>query len=208
MLPRQIYIHRLINLVENFQSFQVDMLLDVRLDTDVNGKYALIFDSILKSSALALDRNQRARVFNRVLENLLEGTSIHLQRPAMHLKLLVDYLARPNKSFNLIQHPSGLPKNIADIGHPKSALVRITEILNGTRDPDAEAADLLILLIRRVLEWVFALALWFDGLISVIGTNYQETTKHNVVLTLHGIIKICFLPSILRSSAMGLTRWY
>ncbi|KAI4283447.1 MAG: hypothetical protein L6R35_005174, partial [Caloplaca aegaea] len=140
-------------LAQNFRFFLVETFLDVHpnIDADVR-KYDSVFDSIHKTPSHALDRKQWAKIFNRILENLLEGTLLTPQTLKNHLKLLIDHLAHPSKYINLVQHPSGLTNNSAETGYQSSALVRLAIILNRIDDQDNEALDLLKHFAEKVLE--------------------------------------------------------
>lgn len=137
---------------ETFRSFEVDTFVKVQPNDDNPGKYTLIFDSIHRTPVHAFDRKQRAKVFNRVLENLLQITFLTPQLMKNHLKLLIGYLAHPNNLLNIVQHPSGFPEDLGDTNHQNTALIRIAETLNHTPGVDVEAVNLLKLLARRVLE--------------------------------------------------------
>ncbi|KAL8969934.1 MAG: hypothetical protein Q9197_004081 [Variospora fuerteventurae] len=139
-------------LAQNFRFFLVETFLDVHPNNDADGKYDSIFHSIHETPSHALDRKQWAKIFNRILENLLEGTLLTPQTLKSHLKLLIDHLAHPSKYINLVQHPSGLANNSAETGYQSSALVRLAIILNRIDDQDNEALDLLKLLAKKVLE--------------------------------------------------------
>lgn len=143
---------RLIKATETFRSFITDVFLDVYPNIDSDGKYALVFDSIHKTPVHAFDRKQRANIFNLVLENLLQGIHLTLRELKNHLKLLISLFALPNKLFDLVRNPSGDPGNIANIGQPRNALVRLMEIMSRGSDLDAESRELMKLLARKVLE--------------------------------------------------------
>lgn len=138
--------------LENLRLFLVETFIDANPNIAGDEKYQLIFDSIHKTPVHALDRKQRAKIFNRILGNLLEGAHLTLREVKNHLKLMIDYLAHSSKSINLVQHPSGLANNSGEIGYKSSALVRLTNILISIDDWDNEAVDLIKLLARKVLE--------------------------------------------------------
>ncbi|KAL8960512.1 MAG: hypothetical protein Q9193_002795, partial [Seirophora villosa] len=139
-------------LAKNFRLFLVETFLDANPNIAGDGKYQLMFNSIHKTPVHALDRKQRAKIFNRILENLLEGAHLTLREVKNHFKLMIDYLAHSSKSINLVQHPSGLANNPGEIGNKSSALVRLANILKSNDEQDDEAVNLMKLLARKVLE--------------------------------------------------------
>ncbi|KAL9010703.1 MAG: hypothetical protein Q9173_004395, partial [Seirophora scorigena] len=159
-------------LAKNFRLFLVETFHDAHPNIDADKKYQLIFDSIHKTPVHRLDRKQRAKIFNRILEILLEGAHLTLQEVKDHLKLMIDYLAHPSKFINLVQHSSGLANHSGEIGHKSSALVRLANILKSIDDQDNEAVYLMKLLTRKVLEC----QLWKDDktqVFSYLDAHYQ-----------------------------------
>ncbi|KAL8918065.1 MAG: hypothetical protein Q9208_007587 [Pyrenodesmia sp. 3 TL-2023] len=140
-------------LAKGFRAFLTDVLLRSQPNTDTNREYTLIFDSIHRNPVGAFDRRQRANIFNRVLENLHQAPSLNMCLSKNHVKLLITYFEEnPNKSFNLLRHPSGLPDASWEAGRPESALIKIAQLWDQRPDLDNEAVKLLKRLIWVVLK--------------------------------------------------------
>lgn len=140
---------KLSKVTEGFRAFLTDMFLHSQPNTGTDRAYALIFDSIHRTPVRAFDRKQRANIFNRVLENIHQIPSLTMRLMKDHVKLLLTYLANPNKSFNLLRHPSGLPDASWEAGHPQPALIKIAQSWDQRPDLDSEAVKLL-----RRFTWV------------------------------------------------------
>lgn len=118
--------------------------------------YSQALDSIHKTPRRAFDRKQRTKIFNRVSKSLFQNKATSPQLLKDHLKLLITYLAHPNKLMNLIRSPSGLPRGSDDASDTgKAALFRIAETLSSwftSPYVDNEALFLMKSLARKVLE--------------------------------------------------------
>ncbi|KAL8826819.1 MAG: hypothetical protein Q9170_007260 [Blastenia crenularia] len=139
----------------NFRTFQLDRFL--KSDAKGNGRpvYARAFASIQQPPSDAFDRNQRAKIFNRVVEMLLQGAPWTSQLFVDHMKLLIAYTARPNKSMHLLRIPAGLPQESVRLLTPgNAALFQIARRLSDRCTPPSlnEAVTLLKILAQKVLE--------------------------------------------------------
>ncbi|KAL9592927.1 MAG: hypothetical protein Q9179_006243 [Wetmoreana sp. 5 TL-2023] len=150
-------------LAATFRDFQLDMLLGAHsykedeIVLDDQTVYALALDSIHQTPVRAFERKQRSAISNRVLESLLHNTSLSPGLTKDHLKVSISYLAYPNGSMILLQHPSGLPKKVQDSCNHQDvpALFRIAKLLDSrfcSPNVDTEAVDLLTCLALKVLE--------------------------------------------------------
>ncbi|KAL8732543.1 MAG: hypothetical protein Q9181_003933 [Wetmoreana brouardii] len=150
-------------LAATLRNFQLDILLGVHASKDdgiVLGNqavYALALDSIQQTPVRAFERKQRSAISNWVLESLLQNTSLSPQLTKDHLKVLISFLAHPNRSMVLLQHLSGLPKEVQDSCNHQDvpALFQIAKLLDSrfsSPHVDTEAVDLLTCLALKVLE--------------------------------------------------------
>ena len=99
---------------ETFQTFQIGALL-----TSLMGKYVgknstemTVYQSALSSihqtSMRVFDRKQRASIFNRVTDTLIEDSALSLQSAKDHLQILCGCIKSPNSSMALLKHPFGV----------------------------------------------------------------------------------------------------
>ncbi|KAL8897291.1 MAG: hypothetical protein Q9207_007287 [Kuettlingeria erythrocarpa] len=139
-------------LAKGFEEFLLASFLLSEPNRNPGSAYAFLFDSIHRTFIHAFNRRQRANIFNRVLENLCQVPSLTMRLGKDHVKLLITYLANPNNSFNLLQHPSGLPNASWGPGHPKPALIKIAQVWDKRPDWDGEAVQLLKRFTGAVLE--------------------------------------------------------
>ncbi|KAL8759591.1 MAG: hypothetical protein Q9184_003574 [Pyrenodesmia sp. 2 TL-2023] len=136
-------------LAKVFREFLTHSFLHGPGSTGSDRAYALIFDSIHKTPVRAFDRRQRAEIFNCVLGNLHHAPFLTMRLRKDHVKLCITHFANPNKSFNLLQHPSGLHNALWEAGHPTPALIKIAQSWDQRPDLDSEAVKLL-----RRFTWV------------------------------------------------------
>lgn len=131
-------------------------------DEEVKGEkfdlaiYELAFASIHETPVRAFDRKQRASIFNRVFDTLLNDWTLSPQVLTDHLKLLISCLAFPNSSMNLLRDRSGLQDNSMAAKEQKvePALLRIAKSMSGRFDspcPNLEVVGLLRTLVCKVL---------------------------------------------------------
>ncbi|KAL8669778.1 MAG: hypothetical protein Q9168_005640 [Polycauliona sp. 1 TL-2023] len=143
---------------DTYRTFQLDKLANSghwRSPWSVSDGsiYTSAFDRIHQMPCRTFDRNQQSSVVNRVSKNLSENA----QMLKDHVKLLIKFLAYPNKDFNILRFPSG-NEDLQDESQNdrKPFLFVIAELLysNCVRCyVDTEAIELLRLLTQQLLNY-------------------------------------------------------
>ncbi|KAL8867278.1 MAG: hypothetical protein Q9174_005765, partial [Haloplaca sp. 1 TL-2023] len=97
-----------------FRAFQVDTLLASPLgeglgkDSVETHVYEYTLSSIHQTSMRVFDRKQRASIFNRVTDTLIQDSTLSLQSVKEHLQMLISCITVPSSSMPLLKHPFGI----------------------------------------------------------------------------------------------------
>ena len=113
-------------------------------------------DNIHRMPCRVFDRNQQISIVNAVSERLSENAQLLTN----HVKLLIKFLVHPDQDFNILRFPNGHPADSEDqsIVDRKPFLLDLAELFHSCCHHcyvDTEAIELLKLLTRQILEYVF-----------------------------------------------------
>ncbi|KAL8677833.1 MAG: hypothetical protein Q9186_005778 [Xanthomendoza sp. 1 TL-2023] len=141
--------------------------------------YASAFDNINQAPANAFNRKQQSLIFNHVSETLVLSMPGPQQLKA-HLKLLIRFLAHPNKAFNLLQVPTCHSEysqgQLTKVDAKKPILIRIAELMRPRLElyyEDYDALELLKLLTCKVLDYQLSRPVE-EQTLAYLGSYYES----------------------------------